>query len=101
MAEPVEYRNERGDVRWQPKDSRGQSLWITGPDAILLTPERKWRTAEQVARDHPRWEPVLYRSQKKAERKGEVRDALAANYREQRFRPLRIAAGEQTEGDNR
>ena len=66
MAEPVEYRNKRGQSMWQPCTRDGDRLWLVGS---YFMDELQWHRVWGQRDDlfiHMR--PRLFRSRRRAER---------------------------------
>lgn len=82
MAEPVEYRNQRGKSKWQPRTYDGERLWSRLSNATVLIGGfieddwvKTWLSDENI-RDKD--EPVLFASKNRARRvarRKEVSDA--------------------------
>lgn len=82
VAEPVEYRNQRGKSKWQPRTYDGERLWNRLSNSTVLVGgfiEEDWRKtwmSDENLRNSD--EPVLFASKKRARRiarRKEVSDA--------------------------
>ena len=82
VAEPVEYRNQRGKSKWQPRTYDGERLWNRLSNATVLVGgfiEEDWRktwVSDENLRNSD--EPVLFASKNRARRvarRKEVSDA--------------------------
>lgn len=82
VAEPVEYRNQRGKSKWQPRTYDGERLWNRLSNSTVLAGgfiEENWRKtwlSNENLRNNDA--PVLFGSKRRAERvarRKEVSDA--------------------------
>lgn len=72
VAEPVEYRNQRGKSKWQPRTYDGERLWNRLSNSTVLVGgfiEEDWRKtwlSNENLRNNDA--PVLFASKRRAER---------------------------------
>lgn len=82
MAEPVEYRNQRGKSKWQPRTYDGERLWNRLSNSTVLVGgfiEEDWRKtwlSNENLRNAD--EPILFTSKKRAKRVARRKEISAA-----------------------
>ena len=82
VAEPIEYRNQRGKSKWQPQTYDGERLWSRLSNSTVLVGgfiEEDWRKTWLTNLDlRDSDEPVLFTTKRRARRvarRKEVSDA--------------------------